>query len=69
MLKREGIYVYLYIYQLTHVVVQQKPTQHCKAIFLQLKINLKKEKEILLQDYGCFFITRQLLLNCIILSS
>ena len=24
------------------IVVQQKPTQHCKAITLQLKINLKK---------------------------
>ena len=23
--------------QLIHVVVQQKPTQHCKAVFLQLK--------------------------------
>ena len=26
-----------------HVVVWQKPTQHCKAIILQLKVNLKKE--------------------------
>ena len=24
-----------------HFVVQQKPTQHCKAIILQLKINFK----------------------------
>ena len=30
-LKREGIYVYL---KLIHVVVQQKLTQHCKAIIL-----------------------------------
>ena len=30
----EGIYVYLW---LTHIVVWQKPTQHCKAIILQLK--------------------------------
>ena len=36
--KREGLYVYLW---LIHVVIQQKPTQHCKAIILQLKINLK----------------------------
>ena len=28
-IKREGIYVYLY---LIHVVVQHKLTQHCKAI-------------------------------------
>ena len=32
--KREGIYVYI---QLIHVVVQQKPTQHCKTIMLQFK--------------------------------
>ena len=38
-LKREGIYVSI---QLIHVVVQQKLTQYCKAIILQLKINLKK---------------------------
>jgi len=35
---------------LTHVVVWQKPTQYCKAIILQLKINflkkLKKEKPV-----------------------
>ena len=31
------IYVYL---QLTRVIVQQKPTQHCKAIILQTKINV-----------------------------
>ena len=33
-LKREGIYVYL---QLIHVAVQQKLTQHWKAIILQLR--------------------------------
>jgi len=33
-LKREGIYVYL---ELIHIVVQQKLTQHCKVIILQLK--------------------------------
>ena len=33
---REGTYVYLW---LIHVVVWQKPTQHCKAIIIQLKIN------------------------------
>ena len=32
--KREGIQVYI---QLIHFIVQQKPTQHCKAILLQLK--------------------------------
>ena len=34
-LEREGIYVYL---RLIHVAVQQKLTQHCKAIIPQLKI-------------------------------
>ena len=38
--KREGTYVYL---RLSHTVVWQKSAQHCKAIILQLKINLKKE--------------------------
>jgi len=38
--KREGTYVYLW---LMHTVVWQKVTQHCKAIILQLKLNLKKE--------------------------
>ena len=37
--KREGTYVYLWP---IHVVVWQKPTQHCKAIIIQLKISLKK---------------------------
>ena len=35
-LKREGTYVHL---RLIHIVVWQKPTQHCKAIILQLKKN------------------------------
>ena len=39
-LKREGINVYM---ELILVVVQQKPTQHCKAIVIQLKINEKKK--------------------------
>ena len=38
--KRKGIYVYI---QLIHVAVQQKLTQHCKAIILQLKNKLRKE--------------------------
>ena len=33
--KREEIYVYI---QLIHFIVQQKLTQHCKAIIFQLKI-------------------------------
>ena len=36
--RREGTYVYLW---LIHVDVWQKPTQYCKAIILQLKINFK----------------------------
>ena len=34
--KREGPYVYLW---LVHIDVWQKPTQYCKAIILQFKIN------------------------------
>ena len=34
-LKREGIYVYL---QPSHAAIQQKQTQHCKVIILQLKL-------------------------------
>jgi len=36
--RRDRIYVYLW---LIHAVVGQKPTQHCKAIIFQLKVNLK----------------------------
>ena len=44
--KREETHVNLW---LIHVDVWQKPTQHCKAITLQLKINfLKKEMEDLI---------------------
>ena len=39
--KREGTYVYLW---LIHVDVCQKPTQYCRAIILQLKINELKKK-------------------------
>ena len=34
--KRERTYIYLC---LVYADVRQKPTQHCKAIILQLKIN------------------------------
>ena len=40
--KREGIEVNLW---LIHVDVWQKPTQYCKAIILQLKINTFNYKE------------------------
>ena len=36
---REGTHIHL---RLIHVDIWQKPTQYCKAIILQLKINLKK---------------------------
>ena len=39
-LKRDGIHIYL---QLIHIVVQQKLTQHCKAIILQSKLKKKKD--------------------------
>ena len=32
--KREVLYVYIW---LIHFIVQQKPTEHCKEIILQLK--------------------------------
>jgi len=41
-LTREGIYIHLW---LIHVAEQQKPTQHCKSIILQLKISFKKRTE------------------------
>ena len=43
--KREGTYVYLW---LIHVIVQQKPVQHCKAIIFQLKINFKKGRKTII---------------------
>ena len=45
--KKEAIYVYLW---LIHIVVQQKPTEHCKAIIFQSKINLKRK----LKNYKIF---------------
>ena len=38
-LRREGTCVYLW---LIHVDVWRRPTQYCKAIILQLKVNKKK---------------------------
>ena len=38
--KKEVVYIYIYIYiklWLICVVIQQKPTQHCKVTFLELK--------------------------------
>ena len=46
--RREGTYVDLWV---IYVGVWQKPTQYCKAIVLQLKINLKKK--------GCSFIKKK----------
>ena len=39
--KTEGAYVYL---RFIHVYAWQKPTQYCKAILLQLKVNLSIKK-------------------------
>ena len=53
--KTEGIYVYI---RLIHVVVQQKLTQHCKAIRPQLnffKIQKKKKKSSRLYVYFSLF--------------
>ena len=41
-LTRKGIYVYL---QLIYDAIQQKTTQHCKAIILQFKKKLKVKKQ------------------------
>ena len=40
--KTEGTHVYLW---LIHIVVWQKPTEHCKEIILWLKINFTKSAE------------------------
>ena len=41
---RGSVYVYLHTYLwLIHIVVWQKPTQHYKAIILQLKIQINKK--------------------------
>ena len=45
--KEEGTYVYLW---LIHVDIWQKPTQYCKAIILQLKINKLKKKKYTVND-------------------
>ena len=47
--KREGTHVYLW---LIHVDVSQKPTQHYKAIILQIKI--KKRKKIPISNVTSF---------------
>ena len=39
--QREGIYVHV---ELIHAVIQQRLTQHCKALILQLKINKDKSR-------------------------
>ena len=56
--KREGLYVYLW---LIHVHVWQKPTQHCKAIILQLKIkkkNLRQKSETRFTSYFSPLVSR-----------
>ena len=45
---REGTYVYLW---LIYVDLWQKPTQYCKAIILQLKINSDKKEMAVLSIY------------------
>ena len=46
--KREGTYTHLL---LIHVDVWEKPTQYCKAIILQLKINKFNLKIVTSQIY------------------
>ena len=41
---------------LVHVVVQQKPTQHCKAIILQLKFFLNLLTSAILAPFKAFII-------------
>ena len=40
--EREGIHIHI---KLIHAVVQQKLTQHCKAVIFQFKIKSKFERE------------------------
>ena len=42
------MYVYLW---LTHVEGWQRPMQYCEAIFLQLKISLKKTQQTASSNY------------------
>ena len=42
MFEKKGTHIYLW---LIHAAVWQKPTQYCKAIILQLKINKFFKKE------------------------
>ena len=52
----EGTDVYLW---LIHVVAQQEPTQHCKAISLQLKIKIfKRPGEYCRRSPICLTFTR-----------
>ena len=43
--KREGIYIYIYLW-LIHVEVWQKTTEFCKAIILQLKKQNKQTTHV-----------------------
>ena len=47
--EREGMYVHL---QLIHFVVQQKLTQHCKAVILQLKKKNQSDAPAIITRYG-----------------
>ena len=52
--KKERMYVQLW---LIHSAVWLKPTQHCKAIILQLKINFKSMASLFLMDGHLSFLT------------
>ena len=62
-LKREGICAYL---QLIHIAVEQKPTQHYKAIILQLKFVLNKFKR---EKKNKFWETRDKLMHLLLFFS
>ena len=51
-----------------YIVVQQKPTQHCKAVILQLKINFKKytprHSDLLESGIYIFLKLPQMILRC-----
>ena len=57
--KREETHAYL---RLTDVDVRQKPTQHCKAIILQLQINtlLKNGNHLILQLDSLSYLSQSL---------
>ena len=62
--KKKGTYVYLW---LIHVAVWQKPTQYCKAIIIQVKINKILKIKYRMKNYRAILL-RNIDTNVVILS-